>query len=146
MVTHDGFAEVADSYSSDISVRTREDILANVSKTERTTLFVDNSGWKHNGCLDLPFYNSSMDKIRHGMSDRAPDAHLVGSEFKRNHICNQMQCLGSDVAHEVKTQFRTQGRTNEKFKAFHWHVFGKPGAPGNKLRYSEEALCNFVAI
>ena len=49
-----------------------------------------------------------------------------------------------DVANEIKTQFKTLGRNNEKLKALHWHVFGKLGALGQKLSYSANALCNFV--
>ena len=49
------------------------------------------------------------------------------------------------MAHEVETEFKTPRRKHETAKVLHWHVFGKPGEPGKKLRYSAEALCNFVA-
>ena len=64
---------------------------------------------------------------------------------REKHICNQMQRLGSDVAHETKTQFKTPGRNYDKLKALHWHVFGTPGALGKTLRHSAKALYNFVA-
>ena len=97
MVTREGFAGVADSYLLKMSGRIREDILANVSKTERTAFAienelrhfategrqVDNSGWKHDVRLNLPFYKFL---IGQNQFDRAPDAQLVGCEFKRKHL------------------------------------------------------------
>ena len=102
MLTHEGLARVADSYSLEMSDKTREDILSNVSKTKRTALSIENefrhfategrqvdrSGWKQDGCLGLPLYNASWHKISFGVSGRAIEAQLIGREFNRKHACN----------------------------------------------------------